>query len=218
VKRTLYIDIETYSRVDIKRFSVYRYSEDPEFLILMAAWSLGGKVEVAIGEDAIRDIPGLWDPKVRKVAHNAQFERICFSRFAKLPVGEYLPPEEWHDTMAVAAELGYPRSLMPLSKWLGGELKDEAGTRLISFFCKPNRKGQRNLPEDHPDKWARFVEYCRQDVVTLIDVDRRLGDFPTESERSAYHADQRINDRGIMVDVEMARAAVEAAEENRMLQ
>lgn len=218
-RHTLHIDIETYSSVDLAKYGVYRYVESPDFLILMAAWSLdGGPVQVATTRDELRRIPHLLDPAAVKIAHNASFERVCFSAFYNHRPGSYLDPEQYHDTMAVAAEYGYPKKLGPLAKALGGEQKDEAGTRLINFFCKPNRKGERNLPEDHPEEWAEFVEYCRQDVVTLLDVDKRLGDFPTETERAVYMTDQRINDRGMAVDVEMAAAAAEAAEDNRMLQ
>lgn len=217
-RHTLHLDIETYSSVDLAKYGVYRYVESPDFLILMTAWSLdGGPVQVALGRD-LRFIPHLLDPACIKIAHNAGFERVSFSSFYRHKPGSYLAPEEWHDTMAVAAEYGYPQNLGKLAHALGGEQKDEAGTRLINFFCKPNRLGERNLPEDHPEEWAEFVEYCRQDVATLISVDEKLGDFPTETERAVYHADQRINDRGMAVDVEMARAAADAADENRMVQ
>ena len=216
---TLHIDIETYSPTDLTTSGVYRYSEDPGFLVLMAAWSFNkGPVQVAIGEREVRKIPGFGDSWVRHIAHNAPFERVCLSRLQGFPTGDYWSPLDWHDTQAVAGELGYPQKLSELARALGGEQKDEAGTRLINLFCKPNRHGKRNLPEDFPDEWAQFVEYCRQDVVTLISVDEKLGDFPTETERRVWEADQRINDLGIDVDLELARAAVLAAEDNRMAQ
>jgi len=215
----LYIDIETYSRIDLRKASAYRYTEDPEFEIMMAGWALDDDpVQVAFGADVF-DVPGLFDARVLKVAHNAAFERICFSVFARgqyeLEPGEYLNPEHWEDTAARAAEWGYPRGLDALAKALGGEQKDSAGTLLINWFCKPDRNGKRRRPEDHPEKWAKFVEYCRQDVVTLRDVDKALPDWPTETERQLYLADQRINDRGIPVDRFMVECAVEAAEANR---
>lgn len=218
MNRKLYIDIETYSGLDLRATNVYRYSADPEFQILMAAWSTdGAHVQIALGEDEIARIPGLFDPDVLHIAHNAAFERVCLSRLAGLDEGEYLPPEGWLDTMAIAAELGYPRSLGKLATALGAEEKDEAGTRLINLFCKPNRKGQRTLPEDKPTEWLDFVAYCEQDVYTLIDIEQRLGAWPTESERQVWCADQRVNDRGIQVDTEMVRAAIEAADDNRMV-
>lgn len=218
----LYIDIETYSRIDIKKNSAYKYAADEEFEILMAAWALGdGPVKVAIGQEEIAQIPGLWD-LTEKVAHNAAFERICFSQLAREadPHGmmgqhDYLSPEPWTDTMALAAEAGYPRGLEQLASALGTELKDTAGTALIHFFCKPNRQGKRNMPEDHPEKWAQFVEYCRQDVVALRDVHKALPDWPTEAEREAYMVDQYINDTGIPVDLDMAREAEKAAYANK---
>lgn len=213
--KKLHIDIETYSSVDLPKTGVYRYAASPDFLILMACWTDDGEnYHVAFTREEIEAIPGLRDPNVLKVAHNAQFERVCFSAFFGLPVGEYLPVEEWHDTQAVAGEMGYPQSLKALALALGGEQKDEAGTSLINIFCKPNRRGTRTLPEEKPDEWMDFIAYCRQDVVTLVDVDRKLGDFPTETERQVFFADQRVNDLGIAIDVSMAQKAYAAATEN----
>jgi DNA polymerase len=215
----LFIDIETKSGADLREVGVYRYVEDPDFEILMAAWSVdGGEVLAATGEDNVRNIPGLFNPSVVKIAHNAAFERVCFSHLAGLPSGTYLDPREYHDTQAVAGERGYPQKLERLAVALGAEPKDPAGAALIRFFCMPKRGGGFNRPQDHPEKWAAFVEYCKQDVSTLIDVHNRLGDFPTAMERAVYLADQRINDRGIRVDLELARNAAEAAEENQMTQ
>lgn len=209
------IDIETYSTVDLRKSNVYAYSEDPAFEVLMCGWSLNGSpVEVEIGEPTIKEIPGLWDPHVKKVAHNAGFERVCLSRMYGLPVGEYLPPEDWYDTAAVAAEYGFPRKLETLAKALGAEPKDTAGTRLINLFCKPYR-GRRVMPADMPEKWASFIEYNRTDVVVLQDVRRLLpGGWPSEFERNLWYLDQRINDRGIKVDLPLANKAVEAATAN----
>ena len=220
----LYIDIETYSTTDVKR-GVYRYSEDPEFLVLMAAWALDdGPIQVAIGHEEIMAIPGLFDDVIElseRVAHNAPFERVCLSRLAGLPVGQYLSPEEWLDTMALMAEWGFPQSLKAGAEALGADPKDEAGPALIRWFCQPDRNGNRRLPEDYPEKWARFVEYCRQDVETMRDMLHRLEDryglWPTPTERDIYLADQRVNDRGVRVDLDLADAAVSAAEDNRMV-
>lgn len=223
----LWIDIETYSTVDLRQASVYRYVEDPEFLILMAAWALDDDpVQVAIGAEEIDAIPGLWDvDEVElRVAHNAGFERVCFSRFAFLnswdgdadwPV--FMPPEMWECTMALAAENGLPQSLEKLGEALDGEKKDQAGTALVNFFCRPNRKGERNLPEDHPEKWTAFVEYCRQDVVTMRDAATHLTPM-TLTERRLWEVDQRINDRGIRVDRDMTEAAIRVSDDNRMEQ
>lgn len=216
---TLYIDLETYSSTDIKA-GVYRYSEDPTFEIMMAAYSVDGKtVEIAIGEEAIGNIPNLFNHRVRKVAHNAQFERVCLSRLsaAGLQDGDFLDPVEWYDTMVIAAEHGYPQSLENLGKAMGGEKKSQAGTRLINLFCQPDKKGKRATALDYPEEWQEFLDYCVQDVRTLIDIEKRLPAWPTEAERQAWIADQRINDLGIKLDVEMAQAAISVADDNRML-
>ena len=158
----LFIDLETYSEVDLRKSNVYRYAEDPSFQILMAAWAteddaMLGRVHVAIGHDEIKRIPGLFQKSVTKVAHNAQFERVCLSKLAGLRPGVYLNPADYDDTQALAGEWGYPQRLGDLAVALGAEEKDEAGTRLINIFSKPNRKGERVLPEDKPEDWAAFV-------------------------------------------------------------
>lgn len=215
----LFIDIETYSGTDLAKTGVYRYVEDPSFRILMAAWAVDdGTVQIATTKEDILNIPGLWDNDVLKVAHNAAFERVCFSRFDGLPPGEYLDPRYWHDTMAIAAEKGYPLSLGELAISLGAEEKDEAGKRLINLFSKPNRKGDRVLPEEKPEEWLEFMEYCMQDVETLRDIHQRLGDWPTETEREIFLSDQRINDKGIRIDIEMAARAVAASQDNALEQ
>jgi DNA polymerase len=211
----LYLDIETYSSVDLAKGGVYRYAESPDFEVLMCAWSTGGPVEVAVGREQIGAIPGLRDPEVLKVAHNASFERVCFSAFFGLPVGQYLDPAQWEDTAVLAAESGYPRKLGELAKALGVADKDTAGTLLVNWFCKPEKKtGQRRRPEDHPEKWERFVEYCRQDVVSLVEVHQALPGWPS-GERRAFLVDQAINDRGITIDRHMATRAIEADEGGR---
>lgn len=210
----LYIDIETYSATDLRTAGVYRYVEDPDWRILMTAYALDDEpVRLVEGPEETAAIPGLWDPSVLKVAHNAAFERINFSMLRFGRPGRYLPPEEYHDTMAVAAERGLPRSLAALVRAVGASEKDEAGTRLINRFSKPHA-GRRMTAEDKPEDWAAFCAYCVQDVETLRDIDRAIGDFPTEHEREVFHTDQRINDRGIAADLQLARAAITAAEKN----
>jgi DNA polymerase len=205
----LYIDIETRSRVEIGDVGVHRYVEDPDFKILMAGWAVDNDEPQLVTEpEAMMEIPGLWDPGVPKVAHNAQFERVCFSTMGPQRI------EDWIDTAVLASEAGLPRSLDKLAKALGVAEKDSAGTRLINFFCKPRKDGTFNQPEDHPDKWLDFCEYCCQDVRTLIEAHQKLPDWPTETERLLYLADQAINDRGIKVDIELARAAKKAADLN----
>ena len=217
----LYIDIETYSATDVRR-GVYRYSEDPDFTILMAAWAMDNDpLHVEIGEEAILNIPGLFTTTCLKVAHNAAFERVCLSRIKGLPVGEYLDASEWLDTQAVAAEHGLPQSLKEWAVAVGAEPKDEAGSALIRWFCVPDRNGRRRGPESDRERWDAFVAYCRQDVGTMRDALARTEamygtPFPTESEWEVYLADQAVNDLGTPVDLDLARAAVAAAEDNRM--
>jgi DNA polymerase len=216
----LYLDLETRSRVDLKKSNVYRYCEDPDFQFLMCWYAVDdGPLQVALDPHDIYNIPGLWDNTVEKIAHNAQFERICFSAlkrnwFFELEEFEYLDPEPWTDTMALAGEHGHPRKLEELALALGGEKKDSAGTALITFFCKPNRKGQFNRPEDHPEKWQQFLEYGRQDVVVLREVAQALPGWPNEAERQAFLADQAINDTGIQVDTDLVKAAIEVGAQN----
>lgn len=219
--KRLWIDLETYSTVDLKKATPYRYTEDPEFLILMGSYATDLDPVVRDVESQSELLSEVWewvvDPEVTKVAHNAAFERICFSKALAMPVGKYLDPEPFHDTQAVAGCKGYPQKLATLAPALGAEKKDEAGTHLINWFCKPDpRTGKRRMPEDHPEKWAQFVAYCNQDVVSLMDVDRKLGDFPTEGERLVYFADQRVNDIGLPIDVANIRLAARAVERNQV--
>jgi DNA polymerase len=205
----LYIDIETRSRQDLKTVGVYRYTECPDFRILMAAWAHDdGPITTAVGEGDILAIPGLFDPEVEKVAHNAQFERVCFSR---LDGTGWLDAAEWRDTMALAAEYGHPLSLNGLARALGAPPKDDAGSKLIRLFCMPRRDGGWNDETTHPMEWLDFIAYCEQDVDTLREVDRRVGKWPTAVERRVWEADQRINDNGMQIDLEMARLAERAS-------
>jgi len=210
----LYIDIETYSGLDLKTTNVYRYTEDPDFQILMADYAFGDEeVQHVEGAQVAELFDYIRDPGLRKVAHNAAFERVCFSR--AMGVDGFLDPTEWRDTMAVAGVRGMPQSLSNLAKFLQVSEKDSAGTALINFFCKPDRNGNRRRPEDHIEKWLEFCAYCNQDVVVLRDIEKRMGDFPTETERLVHFADQRINDRGLRIDVPLARKAVAAASVNQ---
>lgn len=222
----LHLDIETRSRIDLRRTGVYRYVKCPDWRILMCSWAIDdGPVSTVFSAEELLALPGLLDPDVAKVAHNAQFERVNFSellhRRGKLGPMEYLSPEDWHDTQALVAEWGYPQKLALAAKSIGGEQKDEAGTRLINLFSKPNRQGKWNSPLTHPMEWLDFVAYCEQDVETMRSIDdhiEKLGGWPTEMERRVFMADQRINDRGIAIDVSLAQKAEAAALENQSLQ
>ena len=218
---TVYCDIETRSRVDLRKSNVYRYAADPDFRVLMLAYAVeDGPVELVLDEGDMRRIVEGWIAGGHTlVAHNASFERIALSRLLGWPVGHYLDPDHFDDSMPLAAEHGFPASLDMLAQWLGGEQKDSAGTRLIHQFSLPNKRtGGFTSPEDKPEQWAEFCDYCVQDVETLRSVYQALPGWPTPGERAAWILDQRINDRGIAVDVPMARAAVDAAEANHLEQ
>jgi DNA polymerase len=208
----LYIDLETRSRQDLKEVGVYRYTECPDFRILMASWGIDdGPITTALTESDILAIPGLLDPDVEKVAHNAQFERVCLSRLVYGVTQEFLDPREWRDTQALAAEYGHPLSLNGVARAVGAPLKDDAGTKLIRLFCMPRRDGKFNDETTHPMEWLDFIAYCEQDVDTLREVDRRVGKWPTALERRIWESDQLVNDNGMQIDVEMARLAEKAS-------
>lgn len=223
----LLLDFETYSSADLKKTGPYVYTESPDFLPLMCAWltvesvdELRGVTEdhvhLATAPREMMGIPGLFDPGVPKVAHQALFERLVLSRMAGYRPGEYLPPEQFIDTMALGAVRGLPQSLDGMARGLGVDPKDSAGGPLIRYFSRPNRSGQRNLPESAPEKWADFCRYGRQDVATMGQVLHALGpDFPTQGERRVWDTDQRINDAGIRTDLGLAERAIEADTRNR---
>ena len=213
----LHLDIETYSTVDLKKNTVYRYVEDEHWMILICSWCIGqGDIHTAYGHEEISGIPGLFDPAVKKIAHNSDFERINFSALKGLPVGTYIAPEEYIDTAVLASLWGYPRSLKGFCKVVGGEAKDEAGGRLINMFSVPNRKGGRTLPEERPADWDAYVEYNRQDVISMRDNIYRLGKgFPSAEEYEAWITATRINDRGIKIDTALAGAAHRQYEANK---
>lgn len=213
----LHLDIETYSTVDLKKNTVYRYVEDEHWMILICSWCIGqGEIHTAYGHEEIKVIPGLFDPAVKKIAHNSDFERINFSALKGLPVGTYIGPEEYIDTAVLASLWGYPRSLKGFCKVVGGEAKDEAGGRLINMFSVPNRKGGRTLPEERPADWEAYVEYNRQDVISMRDNIYRLGKgFPSAEEYEAWITATRINDRGIKIDTALAGAARRQYEANK---
>jgi DNA polymerase len=203
----VYVDLETYSSLDLKKVGVYRYVEAPDFEVLLCGWRVDDGLAVVDSclEHGVGPL-ARWvaaHPDATFVAHNANFDRVAL-RAAGLDI----PVERWDCTMAMAGEVGLPQRLEDLAKVLGGAQKDGRGAALVQ---------QRNLPEDFPEEWAEFIAYCRQDVVALADIDAQL-EWPTPMERRVYHADQRVNDRGIPLDREMAEAAVLANEDNRMEQ
>lgn len=218
--KRLNIDIETYSDNDIK-FGVYKYVDTPNFEILIFAYAVdGGPVHVVdmTKDDLPREIiEALTDPKVTKVAYNAQFERVAIGRH----LGQTLDPTQWECTMVRALEMGLPMSLKYCADFLGlAEQKDSAGTHLINYFSKPckatkaNDGRTRNLPEHDIEKWGKFMDYCRQDVVTEMAIYDAIKDYPIpDKEWELYAQDQRMHDYGVAVDIDLAESAVSIDEE-----
>lgn len=230
-RRRLHIDIETYSSVDISKAGAFKYVESPDFelMLLNYAWDRGPVQELDFSEidfletDPEERDPTLWSirrailaPDVVKVAHNSAFERAALAKW----LGRDLPPEQWEDTMVMAAMNGLPTSLDAAGAAL--QLQDQKikeGTSLISYFCKPckptiaNGGRTRNLPEHAPDKWKRFRAYGRRDVEVEQAIYYRLEAFPVPDwERRVWALDARINERGVMVDTDLARAAIDVDE------
>jgi DNA polymerase len=218
----LEIDIETYSSASLSKCGAYKYAESQDFEILLFSYSAdGGEViviDMACGEkipDEIRN--ALTDPTVTKWAFNAQFERVCLSRYLGLKTGHYLNPEQWRCSMVWSAYMGLPLSLEGVGIVLGLEKqKLKEGKDLIRYFCMPckptksNGGRTRNRPEDAPDKWKKFVEYNIRDVETEMQIQHRLRKFPVpEQVWEEYHMDQEINDRGILVDMPFVKQALE---------
>lgn len=222
--RTLSIDIETYSDVDLSKCGVYRYSQSPAFEILMFGYAVdGGEVQVvdlACGEKIPAEITAaLSDESVTKWAFNAMFERVCLSNY----LGEWLEPEGWHCTMVWSATLGLPLSLESAGAALGLEKqKLTEGKDLIRYFCVPckptksNGRRTRNLPEHDREKWERFKAYNLRDVEAEMQIQQKLSKFPVpDSLWEEYHLDQEINDRGIGVDMELVRQAIAMDERSK---
>ncbi len=219
--KTLSLDLETFSDVDLSKCGVYKYASSPAFEILLFGFTVdGGDVQVvdlACGEQIPADIlTALEDESVMKWAYNAQFERICLSRFLGFPVGSYLDPSSWHCSMVWAATLGLPMSLENVGAVLGLEKqKLTEGKDLIRYFCVPckptkaNGGRVRNLPQHDMEKWQRFKAYNLRDVEAEMQIQQRLVKFPVpDFVWEEYRQDQEINDRGIGVDMDMVRQAI----------
>lgn len=215
-RRVLSIDLETYSDVDLPNCGVYRYVEG-DFHILLFAYAFDDEetkcVDMACGEQLPAEVmDALQDESIIKSAWNAQFERICLSKY----FGTQLDPDAWQCTMVWAASLSLPLKLATAAQALKtAQQKDSVGERLIRYFsipCKPTKSNggrTRNLPEHAPDDWKLFKSYCIQDVETERDIRRRLEKFPLmPQEWDYYHMDQRINDRGVMIDKELVQQAI----------
>lgn len=233
--KTLSIDIETYSSVDLAKCGVYKYTEATDFDILLFGYSADGNpvqvVDLACGETIPPEvIAALTNDYVTKWAFNAQFERICLSRWLRdhggfdnayysIPedtVGNYLDPASWKCTMIWSAYMGLPLSLEGVGAVLGlGKQKLTEGKELIKYFCQPcaptktNGGRTRNLPENAPDKWDAFKRYNIRDVEVEMSIQEKLAKFPVpETVWEQYHLDQEINDRGVALDMELVHQAI----------
>ena len=219
MKSILHIDLETYSSVDIRKCGVYRYVDSPDFEILLFAYAYDEEpvtvIDLAQGETIPEAVlTDITNKDIIKVAHNATFERVCLGKY----IGHVLSPEQWHCTMVHALALGLPGSLDSAGKALNldeDKQKMAVGKRLITYFCKPckptNANGQRtrNYPYHDLDKWNLFKEYNKQDVVTEMEIYKRLMKSPLpESEHNFYCLDQAINDYGIRVDEDLLQKVI----------
>ena len=215
--RILEMDIETFSDVDLIKCGVYAYADSPAFEVLLFAYSFDGGetrvIDLAQGEELPGEVAeAVFDGSVVKTAFNANFERTCLSKH----FGRYLPPDSWHCSAAQAAMLALPRSLEDVGAVLGlDEQKMKEGKELIRYFCVPckptkaNGGRRRNLPCHAPEKWELFKTYCMRDVDVEKAIRRKLYKFPIpEGEMELYRLDQRINDRGVLVDMGLVRQAV----------
>ena len=214
----LSIDLETYSEVNIGKAGSYRYILDPSFEILLFAYSLDG-MPVEVIDVASGQIIPLWlknalkNPLYVKHAYNAAFEWFALSKY----LGQ-LPPDQWRDTMLHALYCGYPASLDAAGKAMGlpeDKKKLATGKALIRYFCVPckpsnaNGNRTRNLPRHDPDKWKLFKEYNGQDVVTEMEIDRRLSAFPVPAfVQKQWETDLQMNARGVAADMELVRGAL----------
>jgi len=217
--KTLSIDIETYSEASLSSTGVYRYAADQSFTILLFAYSVDGEpvqiVDLAQGESLPAEVEAaLSDPSVQKWAFNAQFERVCLSAY----LGEKLDPRGWYCSLVWSTYAGIPLNLAGVAQALHLETeKMTEGKDLIRKFSQPckatksNGGRTRNLPEHAMEDWETFKAYCIRDVEVERAIASRLAPLPMPSfEWENYWRDQRFNDMGVGIDVELASKAVEA--------
>ena len=220
--KTLSIDIETYSEASLSSTGVYRYAADPSFTVLLFAYSVDAGpvqiVDLAQGESLPAEVEAaLSDPDVEKWAFNAQFERVCLSAY----LGERLDPRGWYCSLVWSTYAGIPLNLAGVAQALHLEAeKMSEGKDLIRKFSQPckatktNGGRTRNLPEHAMEDWATFKAYCVRDVEVERAIASRLSPLPMPSfEWENYWRDQRFNDMGVGIDVELASKAVEADRE-----
>ena len=224
--KTLSIDLETYSSVDIGKCGVHRYVESPDFEILLFSYSTDygpvRLVDLAQGEVIPEEVvEWLYDPDVEKTAFNAAFERTCLSRH----FNRYCVPEQWDCTMILAAQCGLPMSLAGVSLALGlpeDKAKMKEGKELIRYFCVPckptkvNGGRTRNMYSDAPEKWSTFRDYNIRDVEAENEIRKRLLKWrPDESEHALWCIDQRMNDKGVRIDRLLAENAINIGDKYR---
>lgn len=219
----LSIDLETYSSVPIKKAGAQAYIRSPDFEILLFAYSLDGQppeiIDFASGEilpEWLRN--ALTDPEYIKHAYNAPFEWGCLNKY----LGCKMPPSQWRDTMLHGLYCGYTAGLEATGQAVGlpaDKQKLNTGKALIRYFCVPCKPSKvnggrtRNYPHHDPDKWQLFKEYCSQDVVTEMEIDKRLSAFPVpDLVQKQWETDLVINDRGVAVDMDFVQGALELGE------
>ena len=219
------IDLETYSSANLQKCGVYKYAETDDFEILLFGYSVDGSevktIDIASGEKIPQDVlEALVDNSITKWAFNAQFERICLSRYLRsIGIsfdGDYLDASSWKCSMIWSATLGLPLSLEGVGAVLGLEKqKLTEGKNLIRYFCVPcnpskaNGQRTRNLPCHNKDKWELFKKYNIRDVETELGIKAKLSRFPvSDAILDEYHLDQKINDRGIGVDIDFVKNAI----------
>jgi DNA polymerase len=235
---SLSLDLETFSDVDLGKCGVYKYSESPAFEILLFGYSVDGDpvqvVDLACGEQIPDDIlDALTDDTVLKWAFNANFERVCLSRYLRdmgrslnpfhdhhplsTEPARFLSPEGWRCSMVWAATIGLPLSLKGVGAVLNlADQKMDEGKALIRYFsvpCAPTKANggrTRNLPSNDPGKWATFKKYNQRDVEVEMSIQRKLRNFPVpDFVWDEYHIDQEINDRGVRIDMDLVEKAID---------
>ncbi|MGN0477262.1 MAG: DNA polymerase, partial [Ruminococcus sp.] len=230
--KSISIDIETFSSVSLQKCGVYKYTESDDFEILLFGYSIDGGdvtvIDLAMGEKIPKDIiDALTDTSIIKWAFNAQFERICLSRYlSDLGVsldGDYIKPVSWHCTLVWSATLGLSLSLDGVGAVLRLEKqKLTEGKNLIKYFCVPcsptktNGGRTRNMPYHDFEKWSQFKAYNFRDVETEMGIQKKLSRFPvSEIIWKEYQIDQEINDRGIGVDMTLVENAIAFDEKSK---
>ena len=220
----LHIDLETHSSVDLQKCGVHRYTETPDFEILLFGFAFNDDpvqvVDLAQGESLPKEVlKAMFNPHITKTAYNAYFERTCLAKY----FNKYIPPEHWHCTQAHALTLGLPTNLENVAECLRlSHQKLKQGKTLVRFFCKPKQNKNhrqesmfhpyKNTREEFPDHWEEFKEYCRVDVEVERELHHKLKPYPIiKKEQKLWVLDQKINDFGVKVDKNLIFNAIECS-------